>query len=66
MRTALSIDNDVLDRARKIATELRRPFRSIVNEALRAGLDRMEVPSTAAPLQNRTACNGPPLRSESG
>ena len=45
MRTTLSIDDDVLDRARVIAAELRRPFRTIVNEALRAGLDQVEQPT---------------------
>ncbi len=45
MRTTLSIDDDVMDRARAIAAKLRIPFRTIVNEALRAGLDQVEQPA---------------------
>jgi hypothetical protein len=44
MRTTLSIDDDVLERAREIASKLRVPFGMVVNEALRAGLDRVEQP----------------------
>jgi len=42
MRTTLTIDDDVIERARALAAKLRRPFRTIVNEALRAGLDKVE------------------------
>ena len=45
MRTTLSIDDDVMDRARAVAAKLRTPFRTIVNEALRAGLDQVEQPA---------------------
>ncbi len=45
MRTTLSIDDDVIDRARAVAAELRVPFRTVVNEALRAGLDQVEQPA---------------------
>jgi hypothetical protein len=44
MRTTLTIDDDVLDRARVLADRLRAPFRQIVNEALRAGLQAVEEP----------------------
>ena len=39
MRTTLTIDDDVLDRARAVAERLDTPFRQVVNEALRAGLN---------------------------
>ena len=42
MRTALTIDNDVLERARIIAAKLRTLFKTVVNEALRIGLDHAE------------------------
>jgi hypothetical protein len=42
MRTTLSIDDDVMERARAIAAKLRRPFRTVVNEALRVGLAHVE------------------------
>ena len=45
MRTTLSIDDDVLDRAKAVAAKLRRPVRSVINEALRAGLDQVEQPT---------------------
>jgi hypothetical protein len=45
MRTTLSIDDDVLHKARSVAAKLRRPLRTVVNEALRAGLDQVEQPA---------------------
>ena len=43
MRTTLTIDDDVLDRARAISAKLRTPFKTVVNETLRAGLDKVEL-----------------------
>ena len=45
MRTTLTIDDDVLERARAVAARLRIPFKAVVNEALRAGLDQVEQPA---------------------
>ena len=45
MRTTLTIDDDVLERARAIAAKLRTPFKTVVNEALRVGLDHVEQPA---------------------
>lgn len=45
MRTTLTIDDDVMERARAVAAKLRTPFKAIVNEALRAGLDQVEQPA---------------------
>ena len=45
MRTTLTIEDDVLDRARSVATKLHAPFRKVVNEALRAGLETVEAPA---------------------
>lgn len=45
MRTTLSIDDDVLERARAVAAQLRTPFKTVINEALRAGLDQVEQPA---------------------
>jgi hypothetical protein len=45
MRTTLTIDNDVLERARAISAKLRTPFKTVVNEALRVGLDHVEQPA---------------------
>jgi hypothetical protein len=49
MRTTLTIDDDVLDRARALAGRLDRPFRLVVNEALRAGLHAVEGPARSRP-----------------
>ena len=53
MRTTLTIDDDVLDRARRIASRLRSPFRRVVNEALRAGLQAVEEPARARPYHTQ-------------
>ena len=45
MRTTLVIDDDVLDRTREVASMIKRPFRLVLNEALRAGLDTVAVPA---------------------
>ena len=53
MRTTLTIDDDVLDRARAIAVRLRSPSRRVVNEALRAGLQAVEEPARSRPHHTR-------------
>lgn len=53
MRTTLTIDDDVLDKARAVATKLRTPFRRVVNEALRAGLQTVEKPAPNRPYRTR-------------
>jgi len=45
MRTTLPIDDDVMERARTVAAKLSTPFKTIINEALRAGLDQVEQPA---------------------
>jgi hypothetical protein len=45
MRTKLTIDNDVLDKAKAVAAKLHAPFRQVINEALRAGLQTVEAPT---------------------
>jgi len=45
MRTTLTIADDVLERARAVSAKLGRPFKAIINEALRAGLDQVEKPA---------------------
>jgi hypothetical protein len=45
MRTTLTIDNDVLERARALSAKLHTPFKTVINEALRAGLDQVEKPA---------------------
>jgi hypothetical protein len=42
MRITISIDDDLLDRVSEIAARLRRPFRTVADEPLRAGLHLVE------------------------
>jgi hypothetical protein len=51
MRTTLNIDDDVLDRARSVASKLHIPFRQVVNEAMRAGLAAVEEPARSKTYQ---------------
>jgi hypothetical protein len=51
MRTTLTIEDDVLERARALAAERHTPFRQVVNEALRAGLRAVKKPARARPYQ---------------
>lgn len=53
MRTTLTIDDDVLDRARSVAARLREPFRRVVNEALRAGLQTVAEPAPCRPYRTK-------------
>ena len=53
MRTTISIDDDVIERARAIAARLRTPFKAVVNEALRAGLDAIEKPARRRPYKTK-------------
>lgn len=53
MRTTITLDDDVLDKARAVATRLDAPFRRVVNEALRAGLRAVEEPPRTRPYRTR-------------
>ena len=45
MRIALTLDKDVADRTRALATQCHKPFRALANEALRLGLESIERPA---------------------
>ena len=53
MRTTLNLDDDVLDKAKALAAKLRTPFRRVVNEALRAGLQAVAGPAKSRPYRTR-------------
>lgn len=53
MRTTMVIDDDVLERARTLAAKLKEPFRRVVNEALRAGLQTVEAPAARRTFRTR-------------
>lgn len=44
MRTTLTLDDDVLDEARRLADRLGMTFRRLVNEAIRKGLPEVAKP----------------------
>ena len=51
MRTTLTLDGDVLDRAREVAARLQAPLRRVINEALRIGLSEVERPALRKPYR---------------
>jgi hypothetical protein len=51
MRTTLSLDEDVLQKARSVASQLHVPLKTVVNEALRAGLSEVEKPAKQRPYR---------------
>lgn len=44
MRTTLTLDDDIAARAAELARETRRPFKSVINEALRRGFGEFAPP----------------------
>jgi len=51
VRTTLTLDPDVASKARKGAAKLGRPFKEVINAALRAGLDQVLCPPVAKPYR---------------
>ena len=47
MRTTLTLDPDVAAKAKQGAAKLRKPFKKIINDALRIGLDQVLKPAPA-------------------
>ena len=44
MRTTLTLDEDVAQKTRELAVKLKKPFKVVLNEALRKGLEEVEKP----------------------
>ena len=53
MRTTLTLDEDVSQRAREIAAKKKKPFKAVINDALRKGLDQMEKPLKSRPYRTQ-------------
>jgi hypothetical protein len=53
MRTTLTLDPDVAAKAKQGAAKLGRPFKEVINAALRIGLDEVLNPATAKPYQTK-------------
>ena len=49
MRTTLTLDPDVAAKAKEGATKLRKPFKDVVNAALRIGLEQVLNPPPSKP-----------------
>jgi hypothetical protein len=58
MRTTIVIDDDVLDKARAVAANKKKPFRIIINEAMRKGLPLMESTSKQKPYHMKPHAMG--------
>lgn len=54
MRTTLTLDPDVAAKAKQGAARLRKPFREVINAALRVGLDAVLKPAPAKPYRTRS------------
>jgi hypothetical protein len=53
MRTTLTLDPDIAAKARKGAAKLGKPFKEVINTALRIGLDQVLNPPAAKPYQTK-------------
>lgn len=51
MRTTLTLDDDNADRLRELAGRIRRPFKQVVNDVVRRGLDSLSVEEPQAPYR---------------
>ena len=61
-RTTLTLDDDVAARLERIVRKRRQPFKTTVNDALRAGLDVLDAPRPARePFRTTGFSLGPSL-----
>lgn len=58
MRTTITLDEDVLDRARALTARLHSSFRAVINEALRTGLKHLEKPTKRQPYRTKPHAMG--------
>ena len=49
----MTLDPDVAARAKQGAAKLRKPFKDVINAALRAGLDSILTPPAAKPYRTK-------------
>ncbi len=53
MRTTLTLDPDVAAKARLGAARLRKPFKDVINQALRIGLEEVLAPPSTIPYHTK-------------
>lgn len=58
MRTTLTLDDDVLEQAKALAARTQIPFKTVINEALRAGLKEVEKPALQRPYRTEPHAMG--------
>jgi hypothetical protein len=58
MRTTLTLDADVASKAKLSAARLRKPFKEVINAALRLGLDQLLEPPPAKPYRTEPRAMG--------
>ena len=58
MRTTLTLDDDVIDKAKAVAAKRHLSFRAVVNAALRIGLEEVEKPATQRSYQTEPHAMG--------
>jgi hypothetical protein len=58
MRTTLTLDPDVAAKAKKGAAKLGKPFKEVINAALRIGLDQVLKPPAAKPYRTKPRALG--------
>jgi hypothetical protein len=62
MRTTLTLDDDVAARLKAAVRKQRRPFKQLVNEALRGGLEALDRPrQVRRPVRSKGFDLGPSL-----
>lgn len=49
MRTTLTLEKDVAEQAKRAVAKLGKPFKQVVNEALRIGLEQIQRPAATKP-----------------
>ena len=54
MRTTLTLDQDVLEKAKALAVKRKEPFKTVINEALRIGLSEVEKPAPRRPCRTKS------------
>ena len=61
MRTTITLDKDVAARLDQLVRRRKRPFKVVVNEALRAGLAAIDQPPVTRPFRTTGFDLGPSL-----
>ena len=61
MRTTLTLDDDIAARLQAEARKTGRPFKTVLNEYLRAGLAQRRAVKATAPFRVEPVSMGPPL-----